>query len=143
MRHFGFYLLAAVAVVSMWAADWPMPGGNPQRNGWAGAERRINKGNVGGLKLLYKYQTDNQSNGVDGLSAPIISGNLITYRGFKEMLMFTGSSDKVFSVDADLNKLLWESHLPYAAAKPSSASSTVACPGGLTAPVITSGSSSA
>jgi outer membrane protein assembly factor BamB len=143
MRHLWFYLLSAVVVVSMWAADWPMPAGNPQRNGWAGAERRINKGNVGGLKLLYKYQADNQSKGVDGLSAPIISGNLITYRGFKEMLMFTGSSDKVFSVDADLNKLLWESHLPYAAAKPASTSSTVACPGGLTAPVVTAGSSSA
>lgn len=142
-RHLGFYLLAAVVVASMWAADWPMPTGSPQRNGWAGAERRINKGNISGLKLLYKYQADNQSKGVDGLSAPIISGNLITYRGFKEMLMFTGNSDKVFSVDADLNKLLWESHLPYAAAKPSSTLSTVACPGGLTAPVVTSGSSSA
>jgi outer membrane protein assembly factor BamB len=120
-----------------------MPGGNPQRNGWAGAERRINKVNVSGLRLLYKYQTDNQSHGLDGLSAPIINGNLITYRGFKEMLIFSGSSDKVFSVDADLNKLLWETQLPYAASKPPAKSSTDACPGGLTAPVVTAGSSSA
>ena len=120
-----------------------MPGGNPQRNGWAGSERRVTKGNVNGLKLLYKYQTDNRSRGIDGLSTPIISGNLITYRGFKEMLMFSGSSDKVFSVDADLNKLLWEAHLPYEASTPPAKSTTATCPGGLTAPMVMAGSSSA
>jgi hypothetical protein len=134
--------MAAVAA-ALWAADWPMPGGNPQRNGWAGSERRVNKANVGGLRLLYKYQADNRSQGLDGLSTPIINGNLITYRGFKEMLIFSGSSDKVFSVDADLNKLLWETQLPYAATKSRAKSPTEACPGGLTAPVVTDGSSSA
>jgi outer membrane protein assembly factor BamB len=143
MRYLWLSLLAVPLVISVWAADWPMPGGNPQRNGWAGSERRINKANVGSLKLLYKYQTDNQSRGIDGLSAPIVDGNLITYRGFKEMLMFTGSSDKVFSVDADLNKLVWEVHLPYAASIKPTESSTAACPGGLTAPVVMAGSSSA
>ncbi len=143
MRNFWLSVLAAVLVVTLWAADWPMPYGNPQHNGWAGSERRISKANVSALKLLYKYQTDNQSKGLASLTAPIISGNLITYRGFKEMLTFAGSSDNVFSVDADLNKLIWEARLPYAAIKPLTESSTATCPGGLTAPVVMAGSSSA
>jgi outer membrane protein assembly factor BamB len=142
MRNFwlcGFLLVLGIAV---WAADWPMPGGNPQRNGWAGSERNITKANVSALKLLYRYQTDNQSRGLDSLTEPIINGNLITYRGFKEMLIFGGSSDRVFSVDADLNKLLWKSKLPYTAKVPPIQSPTAACPGGLTAPVMMAGSSS-
>jgi outer membrane protein assembly factor BamB len=126
----------------MWAADWPMPGGNPQRNGWAGSERQITKANVGTLKLLYKYVTDNTSRGLDSLTAPVINGNLITYLGFKEMLIFAGSSDRAYSVDADLNKLIWEARFPYAAAKPKRESPTASCSGALTAPVIMAGSSS-
>jgi outer membrane protein assembly factor BamB len=138
----GLSVFTVALVFTMWAADWPMPGGNPQRNGWAGSERQITKANVGTLKLLYKYQTDNTSRGLDSLVAPIINGNLITYLGFKEMLIFSGSSDRAYSVDADLNKLIWETRFPYAATKPMRESSTAACSGGLTAPVVMAGSSS-
>ncbi len=135
-------MLAAALVGVMWAADWPMPAGNPQRNGWAASERQITKVNVSTLKLLYKYQTDNQSRGTNSLSTPIISGNLITYRGFKEMLMFAGSSDKVFALDADLNRLIWETDLPFAATKRAAKPQTDSCPGGLTSPMVMAGSSS-
>ena len=119
-----------------------MPGGNPQRNGWAASERQITKANVSALKLLYKYQTDNQSRGTSSLTSPIISGNLITYLGFKEMLMFAGSSDKVYSLDADLNQLIWEANLPFAAANVARKSPSESCPNGLTSPVVMAGSSS-
>jgi len=142
MRTLGLSLLAAILVIAAWAADWPMPGGNPQRNGWAASERQITKANVSTLQLLYKYQTDNKSQGLASLTGPIVNGNLITYLGFKEMLMFAGSSDKVFSVDADLNKLIWETNFPYAAPKPAVESAVATCGGGLTAPVIMAGSSS-
>ncbi len=138
-RH---WILACALGGIIWAADWPMPGGNPQRNGWAASERQITKANVNTLKLLYKYQTDNQSRGTNSLTSPIVNGNLITYRGFKEMLMFAGSSDKVYSLDADLNQSIWESSLPFAASKPATKSLTGSCPGGLTAPVVMAGSSS-
>ena len=39
-----------------------------------------------------------------------MNGLLITYLGFKEMLVFGGSSDNVYSVDADLNRLIWKRH---------------------------------
>jgi outer membrane protein assembly factor BamB len=136
-------LLAAVTGALMLAADWPMQSGNPQRNGWARSERFIKKANVSGLKLLYKYQADNLSKGFNSLTPPIINGNLITYRGFKEMLIFGGSSDKIYSVDADLNQLLWKFQIePKTGTLPLQASTGV-CSGGLTAPVIMAGSSSA
>ena len=120
-----------------------MQSGNPQRNGWARSERYIKKENVSGLQLLYKYKADNLARGLNSLTPPIINGNLITYRGFKEMLIFGGSSDKVFSVDADLNMLLWQSRIEYRGDKPPLQDSTAVCPGGMTAPVIMAGSSSA
>lgn len=136
------WILTAVLAGGVWAADWPMPDGNPQRNGWAASERQINKANVSALKLLYRYQTDNRSRGTDSLTAPIISGNLITYLGFKEMLMFAGSSDKVFSLDADLDQLIWETNLPFTAGKPATRPAMDSCAGGMTSPVVTAGSSS-
>jgi outer membrane protein assembly factor BamB len=143
MRTFLIFGTSILFAVAVWAADWPMPGGNPQRNGWAGSERLISKANVSSLRLLYKYQSDNQPNGLATLTAPIINGNLITYRGFKEMLVFAGGSGKVFSVDADLNKLIWDTNLPYTASDPPNRALASACPGGLAAPVIMAGSSSA
>ncbi len=142
MRKFCLSIFVTLILSAVWAADWPMPGGNPQHNGWAASERQISKANVSGLKLLYKYQADNGSGSLNPLTAPIIDGNLITYRGFKEMLIFAGSSGKVFSVDADLNKLIWETQLPYQVSAPQRKSSTSVCPEGLTAPVIMAGSSS-
>jgi outer membrane protein assembly factor BamB len=144
MRNFWIVALSAAVIRTLlWAADWPMPGGGPQRNGWARSERLIDKINVSTLKLLYKVQAEIQSRRPNSLTAPIVNGNLITYRGFKEMLIFGASSDKVFSVDADLNKALWESHVGNGADKPPADTPKAACPGGLTAPVVMAGSSSA
>lgn len=144
MRHFRLLALSAIATgVLVWAADWPMVGGGPQRNGWARSERLIDKSNVSTLKLLYKVRPDNQSRGLNSLTAPIINGNLITYRGFKEMLIFGASTDKVFSVDADLNNTLWEARMEYRRDQPPADGPTAACPGGLTSPVVMAGSSSA
>ncbi len=144
MRNFLALALSAIATgLLVWAADWPMVGGGPQRNGWARSERLIDKNNVSTLKLLYKVRPGNQSKRLNALTPPIINGNLITYRGFKEMLIFGASSDQVFSVDADLNKVLWETHIDYREDNPQADPRTASCPGGLTSPVVMAGSSSA
>jgi outer membrane protein assembly factor BamB len=98
---------------------------------------------VNGLQLLYKYKADNRSRGMYSLTAPIVNGFLITYLGFKEMLVFAGSDDNVYSVDADLNRLIWKTHFDYKGGKPQSKASTVTCPGGLTASAAMAGSASA
>lgn len=135
-------VLAGVLSLTVFGADWPMPGGSPQRNGWARSERVIDKANVATLKALYKYRTDTPAAGLNTLTPPVINGNLITFRGFKEMLMFGASSDRVFSVDADLNQLLWQASLTSQTDQAPPSNSTAVCPGGLTAPIAMAGSSS-
>lgn len=135
-------LLAAVTCAVMVGENWPTQSGSPERDGWARAEKTFTKENAGGLQLLYKYKADNKSRGADALTSPLIDGMLITYLGFKEMLVFGGSSDNVYSVDADLNRLIWKRHLEYKADKPQSENVTQACPGGLSAAVMMPGSSS-
>jgi len=143
MRKFSsIALAAAVAALMTWAADWPSQSGNPQRDGWAKSEKAFTRDNVKRLELLYKYKAENQARGLNALTAPIIDGNLITYLGFKEMLVFGGSSDNVFSVDADLNRVIWKTHFDYKGDKPA-ASPTALCPGGLTATLAMPGSSTA
>jgi outer membrane protein assembly factor BamB len=65
----------------------------------------------------------------------MVDTRIITYLGFKEMLVFTGSGDNVYSVDADLNRLIWKRHFDF--------TGTPGCAGGMTAPVIKTGSSTA
>ena len=135
--------LALCACLLTLAADWPAQSGGPQRDGWAKSEGLLSSKNIGSLQLLYKFKADNATRGLDSLTPPIVNGNLITYRGFKEMLIFGGSSEKVFSVDADLNKLIWESSFAKGEERSPDKAPTVTCPGGLTAPVTMAGSSSA
>ena len=138
-------LIAATAVAACLAvlgADWPSQGGNPQRDGWAKYEKGFTKENVGGLQLLYTYQADNQAKGLNALTAPLVNGLLITYRGFKEMLVFGGSSNTVYSVDADLNRLIWKAQLSSKAQAPSEGKQG-SCSGGLTAALAMPGSSTA
>ncbi len=132
--------LAACAVI--FGADWPTQSGSPQREGWARSEKVFTKDNVKDLDLLYRYQTDNKSLSLFSLTSPLIDGLLITYRGFKEMLVFGGSEDNVYSVDADLNKLIWKAHFNYMGKK-KKLHASVTCPGGATASVAMDGSSSA
>ncbi len=134
---------AALACVAVLGSDWPSQGGNPQRDGWAKYEKGFTKENVGGLQLLYTYQADNQAKGLNALTAPLVNGLLITYRGFKEMLVFGGSSNTVYSVDADLNRLIWKVQLSSKAQTPKEDKRAGACSGGLTAALAMPGSSTA
>ena len=136
-------LTALLACWVVWGSDWPSQSGNPQRDGWAKYETAFTKENVGGLQLLYTYQADNQARGLNALTAPLVNGLLITYRGFKEMLVFGGSSDSVYSLDADLNRLIWKAQLLSKAQAPEKEKHVSSCSGGLTAALAMPGSSTA
>jgi outer membrane protein assembly factor BamB len=135
-------LAATVAALVCMAADWPTQSGNPQREGWARNEKAFTRENARSIELLYKYKADNPGKGASGLTAPIVNGMLITYLGFKEMLVFGGNHDNVYSVDADLNRIIWKTHFEYRGEKPAPAPTAV-CPGGLTASPAMPGSSTA
>jgi hypothetical protein len=143
MRKFSLIALsAAIACLVIRAADWPSQSGNPQRDGWAKSEKAFTKENAGKIDFLYKYKADNQAKGLSALGTPVIDGMLITYLGFKEMLVFGGSGDNAYSIDADLGRPIWKVHFDYKADKPQAAPTSV-CPGGMTAAIAMAGSSTA
>lgn len=140
MRRFLFIVVLSAITGVLFAADWPSQSGNPQRDGWAQGENQIVKSAIPQIRLLYKRKLDNRPRGLNSLTSPLILGNLITYRGFKEMLFVGGSSDMVYSIDAALNVLLWKTHFQYQGDQPQ-AKPTAGCPGGLTAAVAIVGGS--
>lgn len=131
MRRLFFIVFLSTA--ALWAADWPSQSGNPQRDGWAQGEEEIVKSAIPNIRLLYKHQVENEPRGLNSLTSPLILGNLITYKGFKEMLFVGASSDTIYSIDAALNEPLWKAHFDYKGDQPQQTSPTPGCPGGLTA----------
>ena len=118
------------------ANNWPGVNGGPQREGWARPEAMLSRSTAGAVQLLYTRKLDNHNRGANALSPPLVLGNLISYRGFKEMLFVGGSADKVYSLDAVLNRVLWTTQLPVI---PSAAPAGTAekCPGALMGIVMT------
>jgi hypothetical protein len=89
------------------AADWRTYGADPQRTGWARGEKRLNKANVARLKLEWSAQLDNAPIELYALTVPVVSVNTPTQRGFRDLVMVAGSSDKLYAIDADTGKLEW------------------------------------
>jgi outer membrane protein assembly factor BamB len=138
--RFAFLLLggAGLWAVSLSGADWLTHSGDPQRTGWQQAETAITKDSVKDFQLLWKLTLpDNEQKALHSLMEPLIIGRVITNRGFKEVVLVGGSSDNIYSVDADLGKILWKKHFQYSSETPQSTTSFWLCPGGLTAtPVV-------
>src|SRR5260370_11516398 len=103
-------VLLGVALIAsgFQAADWPMFGGDPQRTGWARGEKTISPENAGKLRLEWSLKLANAAKELNSLSPPIVVENVITPRGFKDIVITAGSSDKVFAIDADTGKILWQ-----------------------------------
>ncbi len=100
--------------------DWLNHGGDPQRSGWQKRERYITRDSLKQFKLLWKLKLDNESRGLNSLTAPVIFGPIITHRGMKELVFVAGASDNVYALDADLGRIFWKRHLetvPDAASK--------------------------
>lgn len=133
-------LLVALAVCAcaavVWAqarANWNNFGGDAQHSGWERTDPRLSPDTVKDLQLLWKMKPETAPKGPRPLQPPALLGNLISYRGFKELAFVASSSDIVYAIDADLGKIFWQKHLEYASVDPPVATSNWACPGGLTA----------
>jgi hypothetical protein len=137
--------LAAAGVVcaTLLAADWPSEGGNPQRDGWSQGEKKLAKETVSSIRLLYTFKFDNKVSGPANLTSPIVLSNLIGWKGFKQLLFIGGSSDVVYSIDADLGKQYFETSIAPKNSTMQMPSPTVECPGGLSATVAIPGTSAA
>ena len=137
MQRFKLAALAVSMAAILLGADWSSTSGNPQRDGWSRGETKLSKAGAKDIQLLYKFKFDNQPKGLQALTAPIIVERIVGWRGFKELLYIGASSDVVYSIDADLNRLYSTTKLDYKwADRVPQPGSTVPCPGGLTASQI-------
>jgi competence ComEA-like helix-hairpin-helix protein len=131
-----------VPVAALTAANnWPSVNGGPQREGWARPEAMLSPSTISAVDLIYTRKLENQTRGTYALTPPLVLGNLISYRGFKEMLFLGGASDIVYSIDAVLNRILWSTKLSLVGGGAASATSA-GCPGGLMGIVMTGTSAS-
>src|SRR3954468_12370722 len=110
--------------------NWTTTSGDAQRTASVKTDPRISKESLQkpGLQLLWKTRLENQPKQLESLTQPLLLSNIISYKGFKALAFVGGSSDNVYSIDYDLNKLFWKRHLNTMP----SAAGTIACPGAMT-----------
>ncbi len=80
-------------------ADWLTDGGDPQRTAWQKNEHILNVSNVKGMKLLWKYKTDNEPREMHALFPPLIVGRVLTAAGPKQVAIVAGISDNIYAID--------------------------------------------
>lgn len=124
-----FIASACVASAQMGRSlDWTTFGGDPQRTGWEKADSKFTKEQVAKeFQFLWKNTPDGMKAG-QKILPPVIIGNLIGYRGFKELAFIAGSNDTMHVMDADLNRVYW-----HVSMGPGGGKGSANCPGGLTA----------
>src|SRR3954447_3877586 len=113
-------------------SDWWPYAGDAQRTGWEKADQKFTKADVPNFRLLWKMKIANNATGMRTLMPPVIVGNLIGSRGFKELAFVAGSSNHLASIDADLARMYWEKDIESAPPK-ASKNGSGSCSGGLTA----------
>ena len=80
-------------------ADWLTDGGDSQRTAWQKNERLLSVSSVKGMKLLWKYKTDNQPREMHALFPPLIVGRVQTAAGLRQVAVVAGISDNLYAID--------------------------------------------
>jgi outer membrane protein assembly factor BamB len=118
--------------------EWLTWQGDPERTGWAKAEKTLSKDNISQLGLLWKSQLDavpTRTNPHSTLTDPLVVENVQTKQGVKKLLFIASGENNVYALDAETGVLLWERKFPNGLkpAQPANGS----CPNNLNAtPVI-------
>lgn len=126
--------LAGAAFAQRTGLDWMTDNSDAQRSAWIRTDSKIRKDTVKApdFQFLWKIKVKNAPKGLNNLTPPAALDRLIGYRGFRMLGFFAGSSNNLYTVDTDLGRMEWEKTLQVA---PSTAPSTLACPGGMTTSV--------
>jgi outer membrane protein assembly factor BamB len=108
--------------------DWLASGGDAQRTASIRTDAHISLEAVqsGVMQLQWKLKL----NGVP--SPPVVGSRLITYKGFKDLMFVSTSTDTVYSIDHPYPRIFWESHLPYDSLLVPVKNGTSNCPAGMT-----------
>ncbi len=118
-------------------AVWLTDGGHPQRTAWQKDERILTVANVKGMKLLWKFKTDNEPRQMHALFPPLIVGRVMTAAGPRQVAVVAGVSDNIYAIDVANGRLLWKHHFDTTFSPPPGVTFGTLCPGGITAtPVI-------
>jgi outer membrane protein assembly factor BamB len=108
-------LVCLLVSATVWSADWPTFGHDPQRSGWATGEDTLNVQNVAGMKLLWKTHVKNEPLSLTALTAPVVAQGITTPTGIRDLVYVAGSSDSLNAIDARTGELVWthnfDSHL--------------------------------
>jgi len=133
-------MLVAASVVFLHAQgrggnEWTTSGFDAQRSSWLRGDARLTKDAVqkGEFAYLWSMKLENANRQLNSLTPPVLLDRLIGYRGFKSLAFVGGSDDRVFAVDTDLARPTWTTVLNYSAPTGGRPSSSMACPGGLSA----------
>ena len=120
------------------AGQWPTFGGNPQRDGWARDETMLTRDNVKSMKLMWKVHVNSQLREMNSLTAPVVSENVLTAQGHKDIVVVAGAIDTLDAIDIDTGKVLW--HKQFTAEGKPKQQPRWLCPNSLNAtPAIQSG----
>jgi hypothetical protein len=128
--------LTSSAFAQRTGLDWMTDNADAQRSAWIRTDGKIRKDTLnqpGGFQFLWKMKVKNAPKGLNNLMPPAALDRLIGYRGFRMLGFFAGSSNNLFTIDTDLGRMEWEKTLQVA---PSTALSTLTCPGGMTTGVV-------
>ena len=140
MKCLKTFLVLLLFGTTLFAADWPSIGGNAQRDGWSRGEKKLSKETAAGIRFLYGFKAAAAKGKQSELTTPVVLSNIITYKGFKQLVSVGRSDNSVVSLDADLGTLFFDTHLtPGESSKKIKASAT--CPGGMTANLAFPGNS--
>ncbi len=123
---------AARAQFGRGGAEWVTSGSDSQRSHSIPTDPKISPENMQkpGFEFLWKRKLPNEPVQLNSLTPAILMDRYIGYRGFRSFAFVAGSSNTIWAIDSDLNRVEWEMKLPV---KPSAG--TANCPGGLTSPI--------
>ncbi len=107
-------------------AEWVTNAADSQRSRSIPSDPKISPESMQqpGFEFLWKRKL------ASNLTPAILMDRYIGYRGFRSFAFVAGSSNRIWAVDSDLNRLEWETKLPGNAS-----ASAANCPGGSTASV--------
>ncbi len=117
-------------------AEWVTRGADAQRSQWIPNDPKISVEGLQtpGFQFLWKSKLANDAVQLNSLTPAILMDRYIGYRGFRSFAFVAGSSNTIYALDSDLNKLEWQKRLETA----TPVAGTIACPGGITSPVARS-----
>ena len=128
------FALSSSVLAQRTGLDWMTDGSDAQRSSWIRSDNKIKKEAMEkpGFQFLWKMKVPSAPKQLNNLTAPSTLDRLIGFKGFRMLGFFAGAENKLFTLDTDLGRMEWEKTLTVA---PSTAPSTLACPGAMTTSV--------